>query len=315
MAVLILIEHNNQNLYPASLSCITAGLKLAPEVDVIIFGFECDKVVDQLSKITGVRKIYFADDQRFSKSLAEDIYNVVKNLAQKFSHIIAPASTFGKNCLPRLASHFDVQPITDVLEIKNENTFIRPIYAGNALATVESSDAVKLITVRPTSFEAAKTGDATADVEKISLDLPAIKSEFLEQRLSHSDRPELGSAKIVISGGRGLQDAEQFKVIEKLADRLGAAVGASRAAVDAGFVPNDYQVGQTGKVIAPELYIAIGISGAIQHVAGIKDSKVIVAINKDPDAPIFDIADYGLVADFFEILPEFETELDKLGYK
>lgn len=314
MSVLILIEHDNQKLQAASLNTITAGLKIAEKVDAIILGNNCDSVIKEVSGITGINKIFYANNARFAHPVAEDICFALKKIASNYTHILAPASTFGKNCLHRLGADLDVQPISDIVEIKNENTFVRPIYAGNAFVTLQSKDTIKVITVRPTAFEPAKTGENTAEKENVEFELPEIKTQYINQTMSNGGRPELGAAKIIISGGRGLQGAEQFQIIEKLADRLGAAVGASRAAVDAGFVPNDYQVGQTGKVVAPDLYIAIGISGAIQHVAGIKDSKIIVAINKDPDAPIFEIADYGLVADFFEILPELEAGLEKLGY-
>ena len=314
MAVLVLIEHDNQKLQTVSLNTISAGLQLAENVDVVVMGDDCDTVLNEVSALAGVNQVFCIKDKRFLHPLAEDICFVLKNLARNYTHILAPASTFGKNCLHRLGANLDLQPIADIIEIKNKDTFVRPVYAGNAYITVQSTDPIKIITVRPTAFPPVEKSDKNAKIEMININFPDMVSKFVKHELSDADRPELGSAKIVISGGRGLQDAKQFQLIEKLADRLGAAVGASRAAVDAGFVPNDYQVGQTGKVIAPDLYIAIGISGAIQHVAGIKDSKVIVAINKDPDAPIFDIADYGLVADFFEVLPELEAGLEKLGY-
>ncbi len=314
MKVLIIAEHNNAELNPASLSCVSAGLELGSQIDIIVLGSECNKLCETVSSIEGIHQVLYANNRRFINLLAEDIAQVIKNLSETYDYIIAPATSFGKNCLPRLGAIFDTQPITDVIEIKNQDTFLRPIYAGNALAIVQSLDRLKCLTIRPTAFKQAKTSTQQVPIKNIELNLSEINASVIKEELSQHDRPELAAAKIVISGGRGLQGAEQFKLLENLADRLGAAVGASRAAVDAGFVPNDYQVGQTGKVVAPDLYIAIGISGAIQHVAGIKDSKIIVAINKDPDAPIFEVADYGLVADFFEIFPAFEAGLKKLGY-
>lgn len=284
MTVLVIAQKHEGQLSAASLATITAAQQIGPIAKIV----HCE-----------------------GTALAEDIVASVKAIAAEHTHVLAPADTFGKNFMPRLAAQLDVAQISDITAVESADTFVRPIYAGNAFITVQSSDAIKVITVRPTAFQAA---DAIECQSKALAIKSTLKSEFISVEASDSDRPELSSAKIVISGGRGLQNKENFKLIEALADRLGAAVGASRAAVDAGFVPNEYQVGQTGKVVAPDLYIAIGISGAIQHVAGIKDSKVIVAINKDSDAPIFDIADFGLVADFFEILPELEASLDKLGY-
>lgn len=314
MTVLIIAEHNNSVLSPSTRSCVTAALQFGTELDLLIIGNDCDSVCETASMIQGVNRILCGMHKQLENPIAEDICQLIKNLPKAYEVILAPATTFGKNCLARLGAIFDVQPITDVIEIKSKDTFVRPIYAGNALATVQSLDKIKCLTVRPTAFNEAIFSDHKAPIEKISVNLNSANISVIKKEITPLERPELSSAKIIISGGRGLQGAEQFKLIENLADRLGAAVGASRAAVDAGFVPNDYQVGQTGKVVAPDLYIAIGISGAIQHIAGIKDSKVIVAINKDPDAPIFEIADYGLVADFFEILPALDAGLKKLGY-
>ncbi len=314
MAVLVIAEHDNQHLNPSTLSTIKAAQEISTEIEVLVAGSECEKVVEALSQAEGIRAVLYCDNVCFAQALAEDLTNLVLPLSSNYSHILAPASTFGKNFMPRLAALLDVAPITDVIAIDDHNTFQRPIYAGNAIATVRSEDKIKVMTIRTTIFAAAGTQSTKAPIKTLSFASQNTASQFLSINANRSERPQLTSAKIIISGGRGLQNAEQFKIIERLADRLKAAVGASRAAVDAGFVPNDYQVGQTGKVVAPDLYIAIGISGAIQHLAGIKDSKIIVAINKDPDAPIFEVADYGLVADFFAILPELENELTKLGY-
>lgn len=314
MAVLVIAEHNNQAVSASTLATLTAAASLSSEITVLVAGSQCNAVIDSVSKISGVVKVIACDNPCFNNPVAENLVALLVPLANGFTHIIAPATTFGKNFIPRLAALLDVAPITDVIAIDNKDTFQRPIYAGNAIATVQSHDPIKVLTIRSTTFEAASPGNDVAIVEAIEFSSQNDLSEFMALEGHHSERPELTSAKIIISGGRGLQNAEQFKIIERLADRLHAAVGASRAAVDAGFVTNDYQVGQTGKVVAPELYIAIGISGAIQHLAGITDSKIIVAINKDPDAPIFEVADYGLVADFFAILPEFENALTQLGY-
>lgn len=314
MAVLVIAEHNNQTVSPSTLATLTAAASLSSEIIVLVAGSQCNAVIDSVSKISSVVKVLVCDNTCFKNPVAEDIVALLEPLAKSFTHILASATTFGKNFIPRLAALLDVAPITDVIAIDNEDTFQRPIYAGNAIATVQSNDPIKVLTIRSTTFEAAGTQNVAAIIEPLPFSSQNSQSEFIEKDAHPSERPELTSAKIIISGGRGLQNAEQFKIIERLADRLHAAVGASRAAVDAGFVTNDYQVGQTGKVVAPELYIAIGISGAIQHLAGITDSKIIVAINKDPDAPIFEVADYGLVADFFAILPEFEDALTQLGY-
>lgn len=314
MQVLIIAEHNNQTLSPATLSTITAAISFSSDIVVLVAGCNCSSVSDSVSKIAGVKKVLCSDNPCFKEPLAEDLVALILPIAKEFTHILAPATTFGKNCIPRLAALMDVAAITDVIAIENDNTFKRPIYAGNAIATVQSQDDIKVMTVRTTAFEMAQGQASAVPIELLAYASQNTSSAFVGLETHQTGRPELTSARIIISGGRGLQNAEQFKIIERLADRLHAAVGASRAAVDAGYVPNDYQVGQTGKVVAPDLYIAIGISGAIQHLAGIKDSKIIVAINKDPDAPIFEVADYGLVADFFTILPDFENALTQLGY-
>lgn len=314
MAVLVIAEHDNNQLSPSTLSTLTAASQLSEEISVLVAGSKAEKVVDALSHVSAVKDLLYCDNSSFAQPLAEDLTALLLPLAPGYTHILAPATTFGKNFLPRLAALLDVAPITDVIAIDDQQTFQRPIYAGNAIATVCSVDKIKVMTIRSTTFERAGTQSLAAPVKLLTYTSQNISSQFVRVDANRSERPQLTSAKIIVSGGRGLQNAEQFKIIERLADRLKAAVGASRAAVDAGFVPNDYQVGQTGKVVAPDLYIAIGISGAIQHLAGIKDSKIIVAINKDPDAPIFEVADYGLVADFFAILPELESALAKLGY-
>ena len=312
MKILVLAEIDNDTVNDATAATVTAAWQLGDDVTVLVAG-SADAGANA-SQLAGVTKVIVADDPAFAQPLAEDIAKLVVDIAPEYSHILAPATTFGKNCLPRVAAKLDVAQISDVTAVIAADTFERPIYAGNAIATVQSSDTKKVITVRPTAFAQAERGEQAATIETLTVTIDNTTSTFVAQQTSDSDRPDLGSAKIVISGGRGLQNAENFQIIERLADRLGAAVGASRAAVDAGFVPNEYQVGQTGRVVAPSLYVAIGISGAIQHVAGIKDSQIIVAINKDPDAPIFEVADYGLVGDFFALLPELETQLTALGY-
>ncbi|TAH34130.1 MAG: electron transfer flavoprotein subunit alpha/FixB family protein [Alphaproteobacteria bacterium] len=310
MSILVIAEHNNQSLLKSSLCAIGAAAQLG-EAHVLILGANCSAAADHASKINGVKKVLVQDNVVHQNFLAESAAPVIAEIAKNYTHVIAPASSFGKNILARVAAALDVQPISDVIKIHSADTFDRPIYAGNAIATVQSSDAIKLLSVRPTAFAAAGTG-GNAPIENISIAAPSqALSEFVSREVSKSERPDLGSARIIVSGGRGLGSAENFKLIEKIADKLGAAIGASRAAVDAGFVPNDYQVGQTGKIVAPELYIAVGISGAIQHLAGMKDSKIIVAINKDGEAPIFQIADYGLVGDLFAILPELQAALEK----
>ena len=310
MSVLVIAEHDNDEVRTATLNAVTAAREIDTDVDLLVAGSGCAGVADECSSIQGVTRILLVDDPAYEHDLPENLSPLVQSLAEGYSHVLAPASTFGKSLLPRVAARLDVQQISDISDIESADTFVRPIYAGNALATVQSTDSVKLITIRTTAFDAAPTEGGNAAIEKIeAVACPAL-AEFLGQELTPSERPELTSAGIVISGGRGMQSGDNFAMLERIADKLGAAVGASRAAVDAGYVPNDYQVGQTGKVVAPNLYIAVGISGAIQHLAGMKDSKVIVAINKDEEAPIFQIADYGWVADLFTAIPELEAALD-----
>ena len=311
MKVLILAEHDNQTSSANNLKVVSAASQLADDITVLVAGYHCMGVAEQLALVSGVKQVVIADHAAYQHQLAENISALLQGFAQDFQYILAPASTFGKDILPRTAALLDVGQISDITGIVDKETFVRPIYAGNALATIESSDPVKVITIRTTAFNCAQQSEIPAVVTSIDITIEAKHTRFIRHELSESSRPSLSSARVVVSGGRGLQSAENFKLLETLADKLGAAIGASRAAVDAGFVPNDFQVGQTGKVVAPELYIAIGISGAIQHLAGMKDSKVIVAINKDPDAPIFNIADYGLVGDLFEILPELEAQLSQ----
>ena len=313
MSILLLAEHNNKNLQSSTLSTVTAAMQINDDVHILVAGHENDSVAIEAASIPGVKKVLLLDDSKFSNQLAESISPIIVNIADQYSHILAPATTYGKNIMPRVAATLDISQISDIIKIESEDTFIRPIYAGNALATVQSTDIKKIITIRPTSFDPALTSGGNALIEKIQSSEQQNKSEFIKREESKSDRPELGTARVVISGGRGLQSSENFSMINDLADKLNAAVGASRAAVDAGYVGNDYQVGQTGKVVVPELYIAVGISGAIQHLAGMKESKIIVAINKDEEAPIFNVADYGLKADLFEALPELSAELDKLN--
>ncbi|MBL42695.1 MAG: electron transfer flavoprotein subunit alpha [Rhodospirillaceae bacterium] len=310
MTSLILAEHDNKNIKAPTLNTIEAAKKFEEDIHVVIIGSNCKSAADGASKIEGVSEVLIVDHDKFSNQLAEDITPIIVNLADKYNFILAPADTFGKNIMPRVAALLDIAQVSDVISIESKDTFVRPIYAGNAFATVKSSDKKIVITVRTTAFESAKASDNTANITNIESSGNNSLSAFVGQELSKSERPELTSARIIISGGRGMQSGDNFPMLEKIADKLGAAVGASRAAVDAGFVPNDYQVGQTGKIVAPDLYIAVGISGAIQHLAGMKDSKVIVAINKDEEAPIFQIADYGVVGDLFKLIPELEKELE-----
>ena len=310
MSVLVIAEHDNDEVRTATLNAVTAAGEFDTDVDLLVAGSGCAGVADECSSIQGVTRILLVDDPAYEHDLPENLSPLVQSLAARYSHVLAPASTFGKSLLPRVAARLDVQQISDISDIESADTFVRPIYAGNALATVQSTDSVKLITIRTTAFDAAPTEGGNAAIKKIEAVACPPLAEFLGQELTPSERPELTSAGIVISGGRGMQSGDNFAMLERIADKLGAAVGASRAAVDAGYVPNDYQVGQTGKVVAPNLYIAVGISGAIQHLAGMKDSKVIVAINKDEEAPIFQIADYGWVADLFTAIPELEAALD-----
>jgi len=309
MSVLVIAEHDNSSLKLATLSAVTAGLRISETVDVLVAGSDCGSVAEAASKIAGVKRVMHCDDPAYAHMLAENMAPLIVSLSSGFSHVLAPATTAGKNIMPRVAADLDVAQISDIVDVVDADTFVRPIYAGNAMATVKSSDAVKVITVRGTAFDAADQTGGNGSIETVSAAEIADSSTFIGQELSKSERPELTAAKVVISGGRGMGSCENFKLIDAVADKLGAAVGASRAAVDAGYVPSDYQVGQTGKIVAPDLYVAVGISGAIQHLAGMKDSKVIVAINKDPEAPIFQVADFGLVADLFEALPELESKL------
>ncbi|XP_076863554.1 electron transfer flavoprotein subunit alpha, mitochondrial [Brachyhypopomus gauderio] len=312
-STLVVAEHSNEALTPVTLSAITAASRLGGEVSCLVAGTNCAKVAEQLSQVQGVKKVLVAQHDAYKGSLAEELTPLILATQKQFNftHICAGASAFGKNLLPRVAAKLDVAPVSDIIEIKSPDTFVRTIYAGNALSTVKCNEKIKVFTVRGTAFEAAAQGGGSATSEQVSPSSPAGVSEWLEQNLTKTDRPELTSAKVVVSGGRGLKSGENFKLLYDLADKLNAAVGASRAAVDAGYVPNDMQVGQTGKIVAPELYIAVGISGAIQHLAGMKDSKTIVAINKDPEAPIFQVADYGLVADLFKAVPEMTEALKK----
>ena len=309
MTTLFFIEHANGKVSDQSLKAISATKDLGEEVHGMIAGTAIDSVVDEASKISGVSKIIHIENDEYNNILAEKLTSAIINISDNYNYFCAAATTTGKNVMPRVAAKLDVSQISEIIGVESNDTFIRTIYAGNAIATVQSSDAKKVLTIRPTAYKVADTSDTGCEVEKINPEnIPNI-SEYISEELTKSDRPELTSAKIIISGGRGMQNGENFELLDKVAAKLGAAVGASRAAVDAGFVPNDYQVGQTGKVVAPELYIAVGISGAIQHLAGMKDSKVIVAINKDEDAPIFQVADYGLVADLFTALPELDSSL------
>ncbi len=311
MSVLVIAEHDNQQLKSSTLHTVTAAAKLG-DITVLVAGAGCRAVADAAAKVAGVAKVLLADDAKYANALAEALTPLIVGLAPGYSHVLAPATTFGKNVLPRVAALLDVAQISEIIGVESADTFVRPVYAGNALATVQSGDKIKVITVRGTAFEPAAAAGGSAAVETVPAAADPGLSTFVDQKLTKSDRPELTSASRIISGGRGMGSGENFKLLEEVADKLGAAVGASRAAVDAGFVPNDYQVGQTGKVVAPDLYIAVGISGAIQHLAGMKDSKVIVAINKDEEAPIFQVADYGLVEDLFKALPELSAELGKL---
>jgi electron transfer flavoprotein alpha subunit len=313
MASLVIAEHDGKVLKDATNKTVTAAAQVSTPVHVLVAGSGADAVADAASKIAGVEKVIYADDAAYAKLVAEPVAKLILSLADKYDAILAPATTNGKNYLPRVAAKLDVPQISEILKVGSPDTFERPIYAGNAIATVQAPAGKKVITVRTTAFKAADAG-GSASVEKIGSAGDDGISKFVGEELSKSERPELTSAKIVISGGRGMQSGDNFHLLDKIADKLHAAVGASRAAVDAGFVPNDYQVGQTGKVVAPELYIAVGISGAIQHLAGMKDSKIIAAINKDEEAPIFQVADYGLVADLFKAIPEMDEELTKLGY-
>jgi len=313
MAILLLAEHDNAALKAATLNVVTAAAAIGGDIHILVAGQNCRPAAEEAAKIPGIAKILVADDAAYGHGLAENVAPLIVKLVREggYSHVLAPSTTSGKNIAPRVAALLDVMQISDISSVVSPDTFVRSIYAGNALATVQSKDTVKIITVRGTGFAAAPAEGGSAAIETVAGAGAAGLSDFVGSELSKSERPELTSARIVISGGRGMQSGDNFHLLDKIADKLGAAVGASRAAVDAGFVPNDYQVGQTGKIVAPDLYIAVGISGAIQHLAGMKDSKVIVAINKDEEAPIFQVADYGLVGDLFKLIPELDAELAK----
>ncbi len=306
MSILVYAEHDNASIKGATLNTVTAAKVIGGDINVLVAGAGCQAAVEVAAKIDGVSKVLVADNAAYANQLAENVSLLVAELGKGYSHVLAPATTNGKNFLPRVAALLDVNQISEISKVVSADTFERPIYAGNAIATVQSTDAIKVLTVRPTGFDAASATGGSAAIEAVATAKDAGNSKFVGEELAKSDRPELAGAKIVVSGGRGMGNGDNFKILYALADKLGAAVGASRAAVDAGFVPNDMQVGQTGKVVAPQLYVAVGISGAIQHLAGMKDSKVIVAINKDEEAPIFSVADYGIVGDLFEIVPQLE---------
>ena len=309
MATLIIAEHDNAAIKPALLNAVSAALGIGGDIDILVAGHQCAGAAKAAAAIPGIRKVLNADAPHYAHALAENLSTLIASIARNYSHVLAPATSAGKNVLPRVAALLDVAQISEIVKVESPDTFVRPIYAGNALATVQSGDAIKVITVRSTGFDAAAASGGSATIENLGAGPDSGLSSMIGQELTKSARPELTAARVIVSGGRGMGNGENFKLLEALADKLGAAVGASRAAVDSGFVPNDYQVGQTGKIVAPELYVAVGISGAIQHLAGMKDSKVIVAINKDAEAPIFQVADYGLVADLFEAVPELTTAL------
>ena len=311
MTNLVIAEHDNASIKAATLNTIAAAQKIGGDIHVLVAGHNAQAAADAAAKIAGVSKVLLADAAQLEAGLAENVQATVMNIAKDYTHILTPATAYGKNIAPRIAAKLDVAQISDITAVDSADTFERPIYAGNAIATVQSQDPIKVITVRTTGFDPVAAEGGSATVEKIEAAADTGLSQFVSREVTKLDRPELTSAKIIVSGGRGLGNGENYtKVLEPLADKLNAALGASRAAVDAGFVPNDYQVGQTGKIVAPQLYVAVGISGAIQHLAGMKDSKVIVAINKDPEAPIFSVADYGLVGDLFNVVPELESELE-----
>ena len=313
MSVLLISEHNNKELKPFTLNAITAASKINEDVHVLVLGHNSDSVAKSVSEVPNVKKVVHINDTIYENYLAENYTSAIINLSKDYSHVMCSANTFGKNLMPRVAALLDVSQVSDITKVISSDTFLRPIYAGNAFATVKSSDKIKCITVRPTSFDPAPTTGGSAEIQTGEVGDSTNLSKFIKKEEIKSDRPELGTARVVISGGRGMQSGENFKLITAVADKLNAAIGASRAAVDAGYITNDHQVGQTGKVVVPDLYIAVGISGAIQHLAGMKESKVIVAINKDGEAPIFSVADYGLEADLFEALPKFLEELNKLN--
>lgn len=309
MSILIIAEHDNESLNPATLNSVTAANVIGGDIHILVAGHNCASVAEQAAKVAGVSKVLNADSSAYEHALAENVGLLISDIGSSYSHILATSTTNAKNIMPRAAALLDVQAISDISAVVDYETFKRPIYAGNVIATVKSNDSIKVITVRGTAFDGAPDSGGSAAIETVSSVHDAEKSNFVSEEMAKSDRPELTAAEIVISGGRGMGSGENFELLNGIADKLGAAIGASRAAVDAGFVPNDMQVGQTGKIVAPDLYVAVGISGAIQHLAGMKDSKVIVAINKDEEAPIFSVADYGLVADLFVALPEFEEAL------
>ena len=309
MSILVIAEHDNTNIKGSTLNTVAAASNISGEISLLIAGSNCSSVIEEAQSIDKLSKIISTDDEIYSNFLAEDMSSLILSIASSYKYILEPATTFGKNLMPRISAKLDCQQISDIISVESDDTFKRPIYAGSCIATVKSLDEIKVITVRSTAFDPVETNNSGVEIENLdSTDSSGI-SEFVSEEIAKSDRPELTAASIVISGGRGMQSGDNFHLLDSIADKLGAAVGASRAAVDAGFVPNDYQVGQTGKIVAPDLYIAVGISGAIQHLAGMKDSKTIVAINKDEDAPIFQVADYGLVSDLFEALPELNTKL------
>ncbi len=308
MSILVFAEHDNSSLKADTLKTVAAAQAIGGDIHILVAGYNCAGVANEAAKVNGVSKVFVADNTAYEHQLAENVSLLVTELAADYDHILASALTIGKNFMPRVAALLDVAQISDIIAVESEDTFVRPIYAGNAIATVQSLDNKKVITVRSTGFDSVET-DGNAEIITLDSVTDAGISSHISDVISESERPDLGAAEVVISGGRGMQNGENFKLLEGIADKLGGAIGASRAAVDAGFVPNDMQVGQTGKIVAPDLYIAVGISGAIQHLAGMKDSKVIVAINKDPEAPIFQVADYGLVADLFDALPELESKL------
>ena len=309
MSILVIAEHDNKELKVATLNTVAAASEIGGDIEILIAGNECEDVANQAAQIPGVQKILLADKPAYANFLPENIGSLVAEIGSSYTHILTPATANGKNFLPRVAASLDVAQVSDISAVVSPDTFERPIYAGNCIATVQSTDSVKVITVRTTGFDACEASGGSTPIEVVDLDKDLAISSFMKEEIAVSDRPELTAADVVISGGRGMQNGDNFSLLNGIADKLGAAIGASRAAVDSGFVPNDMQVGQTGKIVAPDLYIAVGISGAIQHLAGMKDSKVIVAINKDEEAPIFQVADYGLVADLFEALPELESKL------
>ncbi|GAB2589360.1 electron transfer flavoprotein subunit alpha/FixB family protein [Nitrincola alkalisediminis] len=309
MAILLIAEHDNSVLKPATLHALTAAQEIGGEIDLLVVGAGCAAAADHASKVAGIRKVLLADHSVYDHEIAENVASLVVDVAHEYDYLIAPAVSNAKNFMPRVAALLDVGQISDVIKVESADTFQRPIYAGNAIATVQSLDPVKVLTIRATGFDAAPADGGSASIQILSQLMDSGVSRLVSEEMAVSDRPELTSARVIISGGRGMGDKAHFDMLDKVADKLGAAVGATRAAVDAGFVPNDMQIGQTGKIVAPELYIGVGLSGAIQHLAGMKDSKVIVAINKDEDAPIFQVADYGLVADLFEAVPELEKAL------